>query len=63
MWAPSPHFAVWQISDVSDEKVTKLEEKFKEGDYVRVRVLGMRHLDGLAMGTLKVLFNGLFNFF
>ncbi|XP_010934562.1 rRNA biogenesis protein RRP5 isoform X2 [Elaeis guineensis] len=48
---PSPAFV--SISDVSDEKVTKLEKKFKEGDYVRVRVLGMRHLDGLAMGTLR----------
>ncbi|KAG1347685.1 putative rRNA biogenesis protein RRP5 [Cocos nucifera] len=50
---PIPSPAYVSISDVSDEKVTKLEKKFKEGDYVRVRVLGMRHLDGLAMGTLR----------
>ncbi|KAF5188525.1 rRNA biogenesis protein RRP5 [Thalictrum thalictroides] len=41
------------IFDVSDEEIQKLEKKFKEGNHVRVRVLGFRHLEGLAMGVLK----------
>ncbi|GAB4851487.1 hypothetical protein Ancab_030889 [Ancistrocladus abbreviatus] len=41
------------ISDVADEEVHKLEKKFKEGSYVRARILGYRHLEGLAMGVLK----------
>ncbi|KAG1347586.1 Ribosomal protein S1-like1 [Cocos nucifera] len=51
--SPIPSPAYVSISDVSDAKVTTLEKRFKEGDYVRVCVLGMRHLDGLAMGTLR----------
>ncbi|KAI0529621.1 hypothetical protein KFK09_002175 [Dendrobium nobile] len=39
--------------DVSDEEVLKLKKKFKQGDYARLRVLGIRHLEGLAIGTLK----------
>ncbi|XP_019053357.1 PREDICTED: rRNA biogenesis protein RRP5 isoform X2 [Nelumbo nucifera] len=41
------------ISDVADGEVRKLEKKFREGSQVRVRVLGFRHLEGLAMGILK----------
>ncbi|KAL5720281.1 hypothetical protein ACHQM5_012960 [Ranunculus cassubicifolius] len=41
------------IYDVSEEEVPKLEKKFKEGNHVRVRILGFRHLEGLATGTLK----------
>lgn len=41
------------ISDVAEEEVRKLEKKFKEGSHVRVRVLGFRHLEGLATGILK----------
>uniref|UniRef100_A0A2N9FN48 S1 motif domain-containing protein n=1 Tax=Fagus sylvatica TaxID=28930 RepID=A0A2N9FN48_FAGSY len=41
------------ISDVAEEEVRKLEKKFKEGSRVRVRVLGFRHLEGLATGILK----------
>lgn len=37
------------------EEVRKLEKKFKEGTRVRVRILGFRHLEGLATGILKVL--------
>ncbi|XP_040372263.1 rRNA biogenesis protein RRP5 isoform X1 [Rosa chinensis] len=40
------------ISDVAEE-VRKLEKKFKEGTRVRVRILGFRHLEGLATGILK----------
>lgn len=40
------------ISDVAEE-VRKLEKKFKEGSRVRVRILGFRHLEGLATGILK----------
>lgn len=43
-----------QISDVAEEEVRKLEKNFKEGSHVRVRVLGFRHLEGLATGILKV---------
>lgn len=43
-----------KIRDISDEEVVKLEKKFKEGSTVRVRILGVRHLEGLAVGTLKV---------
>nr|XP_015898902.2 rRNA biogenesis protein RRP5 isoform X1 [Ziziphus jujuba var. spinosa] len=41
------------ISDVAEEEVRKLEKKFKEGSEVRVRILGFRHLEGLATGILK----------
>ncbi|KAF5737374.1 protein RRP5 isoform X2 [Tripterygium wilfordii] len=41
------------ISDVAEEEVKKLEKKFKEGSNVRVRILGFRHLEGLATGVLK----------
>lgn len=40
---------------MADEEVRKLEKKFKDGGHVRVRVIGFRHLEGLAMGTLKVI--------
>jgi rRNA biogenesis protein RRP5 len=43
-----------QISDVAEEEVRKLEKTFKEGSHVCVRVLGFRHLEGLATGILKV---------
>lgn len=41
------------ISDVAEEEVKKLEKKYKEGSHVRVRILGFRHLEGLAIGILK----------
>ncbi|CAN1306960.1 rRNA biogenesis protein RRP5 [Linum perenne] len=41
------------IPDVSDAEVPKLEKKFKERNIVRVRIIGFRHLEGLATGTLK----------
>ncbi|PQQ21311.1 rRNA biogenesis protein RRP5 isoform X1 [Prunus yedoensis var. nudiflora] len=41
------------ICDVAEEEVRKLEKKFKQGSHVRVRVLGFRHLEGLATGILK----------
>ncbi|TYJ18682.1 hypothetical protein E1A91_A09G140100v1 [Gossypium mustelinum] len=41
------------VSDVAEEEVRKLEKKFKEGTQVRVRILGFRHLEGLATGILK----------
>lgn len=43
-----------QISDVAEEEVKKLEKKYREGTSVRVRILGFRHLEGLATGILKV---------
>ncbi|CAL9060989.1 unnamed protein product [Musa banksii] len=50
--SPAPSPAYVSIHDASDE-VLKPEKKFKEGDYVRVRILGMRYLEGLATGTMK----------
>lgn len=44
-----------QVSDMAEEVVKKIGKKFKEGSHVRVRILGFRHLEGLAIGTLKVL--------
>ncbi|KAG6700889.1 hypothetical protein I3842_08G135300 [Carya illinoinensis] len=41
------------ISDVAEVEALKLEKKFKEGSHVRVRVLGFKHLEGLATGILK----------
>ncbi|KAL5741947.1 hypothetical protein ACOSP7_028679 [Xanthoceras sorbifolium] len=41
------------ISDVAEEEVRKLEKKYKEGSSVRVRILGFKHLEGLATGILK----------
>ncbi|KAI4332058.1 hypothetical protein L6164_016997 [Bauhinia variegata] len=41
------------ISDIADDVIQKLEKKYKEGNCVRVRILGLRHLEGLATGTLK----------
>lgn len=41
------------VSDVADKEIKKLEKNFKEGGLVRVRVLGLRHLEGLVTGVLK----------
>ncbi|CAA3014339.1 rRNA biogenesis RRP5 [Olea europaea subsp. europaea] len=41
------------VTDAADKDLRKLEKSFKEGNLVRVRVLGFRHLEGLATGTLK----------
>ncbi|CAO2824133.1 unnamed protein product [Amaranthus hypochondriacus] len=49
--APTPAYVI--MADVTDEDVHKLEKKYKEGIDVRARILGYRHLEGLAMGTLK----------
>lgn len=48
---PTPTFV--NVSDVAEDEVRKLENKFKEGSSVRVRILGYRHLEGLATGILK----------
>lgn len=32
----------------------KLEKKFKAGSHVRLRVVGLRLLEGLAVGVIKV---------
>ncbi|KAL3569243.1 hypothetical protein D5086_029133 [Populus alba] len=48
---PTPAFV--NVSDVAEDEVRKLEKKFKEGSNVRVRILGYRHLEGLATGILK----------
>ncbi|XP_022966127.1 rRNA biogenesis protein RRP5 [Cucurbita maxima] len=41
------------VSDMAEDAVKKTGKKFKEGSHVRVRILGFRHLEGLAIGTLK----------
>ncbi|CAK9319362.1 unnamed protein product [Citrullus colocynthis] len=41
------------VSDMAEEAVKKIGKKFKVGSHVRVRILGFRHLEGLAIGTLK----------
>ncbi|XP_020258376.1 rRNA biogenesis protein RRP5 [Asparagus officinalis] len=51
--SPKPTPAYVNIFDVADEEGLKLEKKFREGSEVRVRVTGIKHLEGLAMGTLK----------
>lgn len=45
---------------MAEDAVKKTGKKFKEGSHVRVRILGFRHLEGLAIGTLKV--SSLINF-
>lgn len=50
---PVPTPAYVSVSDASDKEIRKLEKSFKEGSHVRVRILGFRHLEGLATGVLK----------
>ncbi|KAG8367979.1 hypothetical protein BUALT_Bualt16G0128900 [Buddleja alternifolia] len=50
---PVPTPAYVNVTDVADKDVGKLDKSFKEGSLVRVRVLGFRHLEGLATGILK----------
>ncbi|CAL5362873.1 unnamed protein product [Camellia sinensis] len=51
--SPIPTPAYVSVSDVADKDVRKLEKNFKQGSHVRARILGFRHLEGLAMGVLK----------
>ncbi|KAM0952074.1 putative suppressor of forked, tetratricopeptide-like helical domain superfamily [Dioscorea sansibarensis] len=51
--SPKPFPAYVHMIDFADEGVSKIGKTFKEGGHVRVRILGMRHLEGIAMGTLK----------
>ncbi|CAH8356759.1 unnamed protein product [Eruca vesicaria subsp. sativa] len=39
--------------DGAEDEVKKLEKKFKEGSRIRVRVLGLKQMEGLGVGTLK----------
>ncbi|KAE9590105.1 putative ribosomal protein S1 [Lupinus albus] len=41
------------ISDIAEKEIKKLEKMYKEGNHIRVRILGLRHLEGLATGVLK----------
>ncbi|KAK7354984.1 hypothetical protein VNO80_14229 [Phaseolus coccineus] len=50
---PEPTPAFVSISDIAEEEIQKLEKKFKEGNHVRVRILGLRYLEGIATGVLK----------
>ncbi|KAJ4801242.1 hypothetical protein LUZ62_052488 [Rhynchospora pubera] len=51
--SPTPSPAYINISEISDEQVSKLEKKFKENSLLRVRILGFRYLEGVAIGTSK----------
>ncbi|KAL6997499.1 hypothetical protein U1Q18_007623 [Sarracenia purpurea var. burkii] len=51
--SPLPTPAYVGVSDVADKEVRSLEKNFKEGSHARVRILGFKHLEGLAMGVLK----------
>eukprot|EP00897_Mesotaenium_endlicherianum_P004570 jgi/Mesen1/4140/ME000218S03254 len=42
-----------QISNVADERVEKLEKKFRAGQVARVRIIAFRTMDALASVTLK----------
>ncbi|KAL0428653.1 UNVERIFIED_CONTAM: rRNA biogenesis protein RRP5 [Sesamum latifolium] len=50
---PVPTPAYVNVADIADKEAGKLDKSFKEGSLVRVRVLGYRHLEGLATGILK----------
>ncbi|KAL5124082.1 rRNA biogenesis protein RRP5 [Glycine soja] len=50
---PEPTPAFVSISDIAEEEVQKLEKKYNEGNRVRVRILGLRYLEGIATGVLK----------
>ncbi|XP_010489787.1 PREDICTED: rRNA biogenesis protein RRP5-like [Camelina sativa] len=39
--------------DAAGDEVKKLEKKYKEGNHIRVRILGLKQMEGLAIGTLK----------
>ncbi|XP_028788021.1 rRNA biogenesis protein RRP5-like, partial [Neltuma alba] len=41
------------ISDIDEEEIQRLQKKYKEGSRVRVRILGLRNLEGIATGILK----------
>ncbi|KAK8960422.1 hypothetical protein KSP40_PGU014000 [Platanthera guangdongensis] len=51
--SPEPTAAYVHLSEVADDEVLKLKKKFREGGYARLRVQGVRRLEGLALGTLK----------
>ncbi|PSS36280.1 RRNA biogenesis protein [Actinidia chinensis var. chinensis] len=51
--SPFPTPAYVSVTDVADKEVSKLEKTFKEGSHVRVRILGFKHLEGIAVGVLK----------
>ncbi|EPS59007.1 hypothetical protein M569_15804, partial [Genlisea aurea] len=48
---PTPAFV--SVTDAFDEAVENLDKSFKEGSVVPIRILGYRHLEGLAIGSLK----------
>ncbi|KAK7392757.1 hypothetical protein VNO78_21204 [Psophocarpus tetragonolobus] len=50
---PEPTPAFVSISDIAEGDIQKLEKKYKEGNHVRVRILGFRYLEGIATGVLK----------
>ncbi|XP_027934864.1 rRNA biogenesis protein RRP5 isoform X1 [Vigna unguiculata] len=50
---PEPTPAFVNMSDIAEGEIQKVEKKFKEGNHVRVRILGLRYLEGIATGVLK----------
>lgn len=58
VWCP---LLTWDLSylqtyDAAGDEVKKLEKNFKTGNLIRVRILGLKQMEGLAIGTLKVLY-------
>ncbi|XP_031396337.1 rRNA biogenesis protein RRP5 isoform X3 [Punica granatum] len=51
--SPVSTSAYVSVLDIAEDEARKLEKKFKEGSKVRVRILGFKHLEGLAVGVLK----------
>lgn len=51
--SPKPSAGFAHISNVSDDRVEKLEKKFRPGQKVRARVVGHWGLEGLATVSLK----------
>lgn len=50
---PVPTPAYVSKSNIADKEVQNVMKMFKEGTVLRVRILGTRHLEGLAVGALK----------
>ncbi|KAI8105276.1 hypothetical protein M9435_000444 [Picochlorum sp. BPE23] len=50
---PDFYSAFAHISDLSDSKIDDIDSRFKSGQIVKCRVIGLRPIDGLASASLK----------
>lgn len=50
---PDFYSAFAHISDLSDNKIDDIDSRFKSGQIVKCRVIGLRPIDGLASASLK----------